>query len=89
MQKSNIRGHITIWNEKREKWYFEDTGKDVSYEVTCKKCNLPCDIDGPDPCLGLLPGVEFACCGHGNRANSYIKFDNGLIIRGFKLANNA
>lgn len=31
---------------------------------TCDYCGLPCG-DGPDPCLGELPGVISACCGHG------------------------
>lgn len=47
-------------------------------------CNCkPTDGKHPDPCLGLLPGVAHACCGHGNRYDAYIMFDNGLIIRGF------
>lgn len=29
----------------------------------CIKCNTYCD-DGPDPCLGIIPGVLQACCGH-------------------------
>ena len=33
-----------------------------------------------DPCLGVLPGVNFACCGHGV-GNGYISFENGRIIR--------
>ena len=34
----------------------------------------------PDPCLGMLPGVNFACCGHGTD-NGYIAFENGVTIR--------
>lgn len=30
----------------------------------CGHCERPCG-DGPDPCLGHLPGVISACCGHG------------------------
>lgn len=40
-----------------------------------------------DPCLGHLPGVAFACCGHGKDTVSrehfqrgYIAFENGTII---------
>lgn len=36
----------------------------------------------PDPCLGYLPGVRNACCGHGVSGAAYIQFDNGIIIRG-------
>lgn len=30
----------------------------------CGHCGETCG-DGPDPCLGYLPGVISACCGHG------------------------
>lgn len=42
---------------------------------------------GPDPCLGELPGVDFACCGHGGEPGTtstgagYIKFSNGVVLR--------
>jgi hypothetical protein len=32
--------------------------------------------DGEDGCLGHLPGVITACCGHGER-DGYIIFENG------------
>lgn len=41
----------------------------------------------PDPCFGYLPGVLFACCGHGGLADpdvsqaGYIYFENGVIVR--------
>lgn len=51
--------------------------------------NKPCDVcgllrgkEGHDPCLGTLPGVEFACCGHGHK-EGYIAFTNGRTIRGW------
>jgi hypothetical protein len=28
----------------------------------------------PDPCIGYLPGVYNACCGHGNPAEAYLTF---------------
>ena len=33
----------------------------------------------PDPCLGKLPGVSAACCGHGQAAG-YVAFDNGVTV---------
>lgn len=30
----------------------------------CGYCGETCG-NGPDPCLGVLPGVISACCGHG------------------------
>lgn len=35
-----------------------------------------------DPCLGILPGVKYACCGHGDKVGMpYIFFDNGVTMR--------
>lgn len=34
-----------------------------------------------DPCLGHLPGVRNACCGHGVDT-PYIQFENGVLIEG-------
>ena len=35
-------------------------------------------VEYVDPCLGVLPGVAFACCGHGG--NGYIAFENGTTV---------
>ena len=61
---------------------------------TCKACHLKCTnkeavidaergtvADYVDPCLGYLPGVRYACCGHGEE-HGYIFFDNGVVVRG-------
>ncbi len=37
----------------------------------CPKCEQDCP-EGPDPCLGLIPGVAHACCGHGNVTKAYV-----------------
>ena len=52
-------------------------------KVTCPKCSKEQIASEPDSCLGKLPGVLFACCGHGIKEHSYIYFENGTIIRGF------
>ena len=38
-----------------------------------------------DACLGILPGVDNACCGHGVREKSYIRFSNGMVVKGFEV----
>lgn len=54
-------------------------------EWECPECHLKRGTDGHDPCLGKLPGVNFACCGHGGKSNQsadgYISFENGTVIR--------
>jgi len=64
------RGH---WIEGLE----DLAGKDIP----CKRCgNLPTKF-GHDFCIRSLPGVRYACCGHGEQ-DGYIMFTNGVTIRG-------
>ena len=48
----------------------------------CPKCKKTRGADGHDPCLGGLPGVLFACCGHGKNTGGYVYFENGVTLRG-------
>lgn len=51
----------------------------------CPACHLKRGPDKHDPCLGELPGVKYACCGHGGYLppphDGYIYFTNGKVIR--------
>jgi hypothetical protein len=51
-------------------------------ERACAKCGLRRPTSGHDPCIANLPGVIFACCGHGVE-QGYILFENGINVRGF------
>ena len=65
MIKSYIRGHIIIL--KNDKWIYEDTGESV-FEIEvrpCKRCGKVPTPEGYDACLGYIPNVISACCGHG------------------------
>lgn len=55
--------------------------EEAPHRVACKRCGLPPTAEGHDPCLGALPGVSNACCGHGWQ-RGYIAFTNGVVIRG-------
>ena len=90
MIKSCHRGHSIIFVDNA--WVYEDNGKPVpgygGEDRPCKFCGHsfgrgPDDED--DPCLGHLPGVVKACCGHGVRKDSYIVFENGFTIAGFEI----
>lgn len=51
--------------------------------VVCRKCRLPRTPEGHDPCIAGLPGVAFACCGHGSETSrAYVCFADGRVIRG-------
>lgn len=47
----------------------------------CTQCGVWV-ADGPDACLGLLPGVTNACCGHGDSGQAYVQLGGELTIRG-------
>ena len=68
-------------------WFYASDDKplplDGGEERPCTHCGLEC-VDGePDPCFGKLPGVKYACCGHGFANDAYIYFESGVVIRGF------
>ena len=67
---------------------YADTGEEVKFfpngcinaeQRQCPHCNLT-QSDGIDPCLGRLPGVRAACCGHGVK-DGYIAFTNHTSIK--------
>lgn len=90
--KSHWRGHPIIWLKSQEKWVFEDDLSDIMANggeirpcVKCGKTFQGSNTGDPDPCIGVLPGVDNACCGHGVPEMAYIRFTNGVTIKGFVL----
>lgn len=71
MFESTSRGHRVVGDIYGE-WKYED-GCPVDDSRACVKCKVMHEEDGPDPCLGWLPGVDFACCGHGDPHYEYVK----------------
>jgi len=89
MAISHLYGHkIYTTNEDCRKyfageietpWRYED-GEYAVEPRPCPKCGrLPLKT-GEDACLGHLPGVKFACCGHG-KTTGYLVFENDAIIK--------
>lgn len=91
MKKSHFRGHPTIWegDEKTGHWVYADNKKPLPAsggEIRdCLKCGKGSTLgEGEvDPCIGVLPGVDNACCGHGIQELSYIRFKNGVAVKNF------
>jgi len=52
------------------------------HDKVCPECGLTETTEGHDPCIPNLPGVKFACCGHGIQ-RGYVVFEDGKIIDGF------
>lgn len=75
------RGHPIYWDGRY--WRYQDTGDCVrAVDRPCGVCGQERTLEGHDPCLGTLPGVVNACCGHGKEAEAYIQFDDGSEVRG-------
>ena len=75
---SHCGGHSIV--SLQDRTFYEDTGEAVDWQRRrpCRACGkefTPCEVCGAndedrdqrhhDPCLGHIPGIESACCGHG------------------------
>jgi hypothetical protein len=66
-----FRGHPVVEVQGKDGEHFADDltptvdQHGVSVERPCVQCGAVADPDGPDPCVGMLPDVVSACCGHG------------------------
>lgn len=80
---SSWRGHVI--DDRDGIWYYAGTSIRVADQpnIKCGHCNKKNRLDFCDSCLGKLSKVMNACCGHGNREDSYVQFDNGIILREF------
>lgn len=52
---------------KRAVWVYEDTRELITRERRCRRCGRFPHVLGYDACLGYIPGLRSACCGHGIR----------------------
>jgi len=76
------RGHRIIHRDGE--WEFADTGEPAYLDNgrPCGHCGLASTPDGHDGCLGTMPGVRNACCGHGRTDEAYIQYDNNVRLGG-------
>ena len=80
-RRSTWRGHKIEMIAKR--WVFADTGEPTVGSVRpCGHCHEYRTAEGHDACLGILPGVQNACCGHGQITEAYVQMNDRSIIRG-------
>lgn len=66
-----LRGHKVIWDANRG-WIYADDRTPAKMDRPCKLCGRWPTPEGHDACLGHLPGVSNACCGHGVPEVAYI-----------------
>lgn len=77
------RGHQIEYSQGA--YRYKDTLGKVSDNPNraCRYCGLSNTKEGHDGCLGELPGLMNACCGHGNLNETYVQFLDEYCIRGF------
>jgi len=56
------RGHMIAFLSQ---WVYSDNKTPISTERPCIRCGMMPTTEGYDACLGYIPGVTSACCGHG------------------------
>lgn len=83
MTFSHSRGWKIAWNAKKKEWVYEDNGKPIDDRRVCKRCGKPPTKEGHDACLGTIPNVKYACCGHGV-TNPYYENMDGYYRQGGK-----
>ena len=82
--ESHLTGHRIYWDLRDQVWRYADdhSETDPKDPRDCSLCGRnPSDFGGHDPCIANLPGVKYACCGHGVRTG-YVKFTDGRTIDG-------
>ncbi len=81
--KGMLRGYLVHFDG--EEWRFSDTDEATEgtwFDRPCGHCGLHNTPEGHDGCLGTLPGVMNACCGHGSVDEAYIQPCTGSTVRG-------
>jgi hypothetical protein len=79
--RSTWRGHVIVFRGGEH--HFEDTGEPtVGSDRPCGHCNRHPTVEGHDACLGTLPGVMNACCGHGEVSAAYVQMPDGTHFQG-------
>lgn len=66
------------------RWRYADNGITVELDKNrqCGHCQLDNTPEGHDGCLGVLPKVMNACCGHGDAKDAYVQFNDGSNVHG-------
>ena len=78
--RSTWRGHMIEVVDAS--WAYSDTGEPVAWDRPCGHCHEYPTAEDHDACLGELPGVMNACCGHGTSEDAYVQLNDKSILRG-------
>jgi hypothetical protein len=76
---SQHNGHPTTYNWDTQQWLYTDTQEPETQIRPCLHCGLSPTKEGYDACIGYLPNVMHACCGH-NVRRPYAMFNDKTTI---------
>lgn len=68
---------------RSKKWYYVETEERMTFRdkyMPCPNCGKIPSKEGHDACIANLPGVLFACCGHGIKGKGYLSMVDGTLI---------
>ena len=79
---SFLRGHPIFFD--KDEWFYVDSGlPTIGSDRPCGHCGKENNNEGHDGCLGTLPGVMNACCGHGDKhEGAYIQYSSKDCLYG-------
>ena len=83
MTEDKVYGHAIVCID--DIWFYKDTLTPIAGNprADCGHCGKNRTTEGHDGCLGTIPNIMNACCGHGESRMSYIQFSDGSIVQGF------
>lgn len=83
MITSYSNGHKIEYIDNDNQWVYSDTKEDSDINRPCPHCGKLQSAEGYDGCIGYLPNVKSACCGHGiekpyivTNDGEYMQFEN-------------
>lgn len=77
-------GH-RVWEDQdgHFRYFTDDTSIREDPYRACPLCGSEPTPEKHDACLGTLPNVLFACCGHSVIDMAYVKLEDERIMRGY------
>jgi hypothetical protein len=85
MARGEFNGNpvVTIAEDGFDIWRYADNLEKIDFyhPRCCPYCKQKPTAEGHDACLGTLPNVKFACCGHhSSNGHPYVIFNDDTII---------
>lgn len=68
--------------EYTDGWVYSDTKQPIKNDRPCKRCGRKPTPEGHDACLGTIPYVKSACCGHGVKRPFTLPYRENIYIEG-------